>query len=131
MATGFLQNPGGIMAPSDVYGAGMDAWTRTAGVPPPSSLVGGMGDPSDVWHMPYNVDRGRGRIITNDQAGLVGPGGGPGAGLLDDWRDILNWRNSPVPWLLVASLAVLGLMQFRLMVRAGGRRGVSASAGLG
>jgi hypothetical protein len=131
MATGYLQQPFGVMAPSDVPGAGMDAWTRTAGVPPTSSLVGGMGDPTDAWHLPYNVDRARGRIITNDQAGLVGPAGGPGAGLLDSWRDVRNWSNSPVPWLLIASLAVLGLMQFRVMVRAGGKRGVSGSVGMG
>jgi hypothetical protein len=131
MATGFLSQPFGVMAPSDVPGAGMDAWTRTQGIPPTSALVGGPGDLSDDWHMPYNVDRSRGRIITNDSAGLVGPQGGPGAGLLDDWRDVLNWRHSPAPWLLLAALAVVGLMQFRLQVRAGGRRGVSASAGMG
>lgn len=130
MATGYLSQPFGVMAPSDVPGAGMDAWARTSGVPPTSALVGGPGDLTDAWHAPYNVDRARGRIVTND-VGMIGPAGGPGAGILDSWRDVLNWRNSPAPWILIALLGVLGLMQFRLMVRAGGRRGVSASAGMG
>lgn len=129
MASGYLQNPGGVMSSADVQGAGVDAWTRTAGIPPTSALVGGPGDPTDAWHLPYNVDRGRGRIVTNDAP--TGPVGGPGVGLLDDWRDIINWRHSPVPWLLIFTLAVVGLMQFRVMVRAGGRKGVSAGVGLG
>jgi hypothetical protein len=131
MASGYIGQPGGVMAPADVSGAGLDAWTRTAGIPPMSRLVGGPGDPSDDWHMNFNVDTARGRIVTNDAPVKTGPMGGPGAKVLEDWRDVFNWKGSPVPWLLLFSLAVLGLMQFRLMVRAGGRRGVSGSVGLG
>ena len=130
MATGTLDQPGGVMAPADVHGAGGDAWTRVAGVPPTSSLVGGQGDPSDDWHMPYNVDRARGRIMTGEK--VTGPMAGPDAGHLDDWRDLLNWRHSPAPWLLLFSLGIVGLMQFRLMVRAGTKKhGVGANVGLG
>lgn len=130
MAVGVIDNVGGVMAGPDVHGAGLDAWARISGVPATSSLVGGQGDPSDAWHMPYNVDRARGRIVTGEQ--VTGPVGGPDAGMIGDWRDLLNWKHSPAPWLLLFTLAVVGLMQFRLMVRAGGaKRGVKANVGLG
>jgi hypothetical protein len=130
MATGFLDSPGGVMAPADVHDAGVDAWTRVAGIHPKSVIVGGPGHPDDINRLPYNVDHARGRIVTND-VGKIGPAGGPGVGLLDDWRDIFNFQHSPIPWLLLASLAIVGLMQFRLQARVAGRRGPRASLALG
>lgn len=129
MATGGLWQPGGVMAPTDVVGAGDDAWSRVAGIPPISAIVGGPGHPDDDYHLPYAVARGDGRIVTQDAA--PGPLAGPGIGDLDDWRDVFNFRGSAVPWLVLFTLAVLGLMQFRLMVRAGGKKGPRANVGLG
>lgn len=129
MATGYLHNPGGVMSGADVAGAGQDAWSRVAGVPPLSVLVGGPGHPDDPISPAYNVSRLANRIVTQDAT--PGPLTGPGIELLDDWRDTLNFRGSPVPWLLLMTLGIVGLMQFRLMVRAGGKRGPKAEVGLG
>lgn len=129
MATGASGKFSGAMAPADVPGAGSDQWGRYTGVPALSVLVGGPGHDGDIDNLPNNVGRTAYRMTTNDAS--PGPLAGPGLGHLDDWRDILNFKGSPVPWLLVMSLAVLGLMQFRLMVRAGGKKGVKAGVGLG
>jgi hypothetical protein len=127
MATGTVWQPGGVMAPSDVPGAGDDAWARVAGVPAISSIVGGPGHPDDPYDLPYNVDRARGRIMTQDATPYAGPAAGADVGLLDDWRDALN-PQSPIFWLLLLTIGMLGLMQFRLMARVGPAR---ASAALG
>jgi hypothetical protein len=127
MATGLIQNSGGVLAPADVVGGGQDAWSRVAGIPAYSAIVGGPGHPDDQWRMPYNVDRSRGRIVTNDAPDAAA---GPGTGMLEDWKDILNVKHSPVPWLLLLSLLVLGLMQFRVMARVG-KKGPRVSAALG
>lgn len=122
MATGVNQDTGGVMSPADVAFAGADAWGRMTGVSPMSPLVGGPGwDPSGL---PYNVDGARSRIVTTGAGMAGGPmAGGPGVDLLDDWRDIYNFRGSPVPWLLLASLMILGFMQLRVSARAGKAKG--------
>jgi hypothetical protein len=127
MAVGMPWQPGGVMAPADVPNAGEDAWARVSGVPAISSIVGGPGTPDDPYDLPYNVDRARGRIVTNDATNYTGPQAGPGVNLLDDWRDAIN-PQSPIFWLLLLALGVLGLMQFRVMARVGRAR---ASAALG
>ena len=40
----------------------------------------------------------------------------------DSWRDIYNLKGSPMPWLLLLALMMLGFMQFRLSGRAGRAR---------
>lgn len=129
MATGASGKFSGAMAPADVPGAGQDQWGRYTGVPAMSVLVGGPGHDGDVDNLPNNQGRSAYRIVTNDAS--PGPLSGSHLNVLDDWRDVLNFKGSPVPWLLLMSLAVLGLMQFRLMVRAGGKKGATAAVGLG
>lgn len=129
MATG-LQGPGAVMAPADNPGAGDLEWAKVAGVPPTNPLVGGPG-----WTAGFggiDVDRGRSRIVTQyaDPMG-AGPQMGPGMAVVDDWRDLFNWKGSPAPWLLLASLAILGLMQLRINARVGRRRGASAAVAIG
>lgn len=122
MATGFLTGQGGVMAGTDVHGAGQDAWARVAGIPAYSSIVGGAGHPDDAYRLPYNVDRSRGRIVTTDSAARV-PVGGSAANArhLDDWRDALN-PGSPAFWLLLMALIAIGFMQFRVQTRVGRRK---------
>jgi hypothetical protein len=121
MATGFNSRLGGVMAPTDVAGAGYDAWAATTGIPATSTVVGGAGDVNDENRMPYDVDRSRGRIVTTDTR-RNGPAGGDAANLLDDWRDVFNIAHSPAPWILLIALVVLGLMQFRVQTRVGRRK---------
>jgi hypothetical protein len=115
------------MAPSDVHYAGADAWAQMTGMSPLNPLVGGSG--MAVANMPYNVDGARSRIVSTD-APRVDPMDptGPGVALLDDWRDVLNFRGSPVPWLLLLSLAILGFMQLRVSARVG-KHGAHAAIG--
>jgi hypothetical protein len=86
-----------------------------------------------------DVDHGRSRIVTTPE-GQAGPATGgamaapdaPGVALLDSWRDLLNFKGSPMPWLFILALLFLGFMQFRVDARArAGRGSVAASAALG
>jgi hypothetical protein len=120
MATGFIDDPGGVMSPADVHFAGVDAWQRMTGMSPMSPLVGGFGGGDGT--LPYNVD-GASRIVSTGAAGSMSGVGGPGVHLLDDWRDIYNFRGSPAPWLLLLILVMLGFMQLRVAARAGAAKG--------
>jgi hypothetical protein len=48
--------------------------------------------------------------------------------MLDDWRDLFNFRGSPMPWLLLFGLAMLGFMDVAVRARVGPAR---ASAAVG
>lgn len=123
MATGVVNQSGGVAAPSDVPFAGADQWSQMTGVSPMSPLVGGPG--LGTANLPYNVDGARSRIVSND----AGPDtAAPHLSVLDDWRDVLNFRGSPMPWLLLLMLVMLGFMQLRIHARAGK---ASANAAIG
>lgn len=126
MATGVAQQSGGVMSPADVAFAGAGAWAEMTGVSPMSPLVGGPGQagaggPSG----PYAVDGRASRIVTNG-APTIDPITGSGASLLDDWRDVFNFSGSPVPWLLLLILVMVGFMQLRVQARAGKAHGTVA-----
>lgn len=124
MATG-QSSGGGVVAPADVRGAGEFEWAAVSGIQPTHPLVGG---PRVDGLSAFDVDRGGARIVTTPQ-GQMGPatGGlvatpdaaGSTVAVMDDWRDLLNWRGSPMPWLLLMALLMLGFMQFRVEARAG------------
>jgi hypothetical protein len=124
MATGTVYQSGGVAAPSDVPYAGASEWERMTGMSAMSPLVGGPGVPGGAPVMPYGVGERGSRIVSNGTAGnaAMDPSG-PGVALLDDWRDVFNFRGSPVPWLLLLSLVMLGLMQLRVSARAGKAKG--------
>jgi hypothetical protein len=121
VATGQSDN-GGVMAPTDVVGAGDMAWESVAGLPPTHPLVGG---PFVDGLGLIDVDRGRSRIVTTPE-GQMGPSTAglmavpDGVQTLDTWHDLFNWRGSPMPWLLISSLIVLGFMAMRVERRAAG-----------
>jgi hypothetical protein len=123
-----------VAAPADVAGGGLSEWSRVSGVDASHPMVGG---PRVASLGPFDVDRGRTRVLTTPegQAGtgiggtvMASPDGAGSISELEGWRDIFNWRGSPMPWLLAMALIFLGLMQFRVQARVAGR---SASAALG
>lgn len=119
MATGVINNPGGVASPADVAFAGADAWEQMTGVSPMSPAVGGPG-----WneaHLPYDVDGARSRVVTNDAPTMIPVAAG--ASTLDSWKDVFNWRGSPVPWLLLLTLCMVGFAQFRIQAKAGRIKG--------
>lgn len=119
----------GAVAPGD-KGDGEMSWQTVSGMNPGSPMVGGP-------HVPglgmFDVDRGRARIVTLPGEGGAAPwtgamAGVPGVELLDDWRDLFNFKGSPMPWLLLLALAALGVAQLSISGRVGPIR---ASAGAG
>lgn len=106
----------GIAAP-EMTGAGFGQWAQLSGY----DQVAGLGT-SPLFGNRHLLDEHVQRVVTQG-APPTGPVDGPGVRLLDDWRDVFNWRHSPAPWILVFILAALGLMQFRVMARAGKARG--------
>lgn len=127
MATG-LSWRGGVAAETDVAGAGDYEWAKVSGMKSTHPFVGG---PRVEGLGGFDVNRGGTRIVTTagaDEPMGGGPLLGPGVHLLDDWRDLFNFRGSPMPWILLLALAMLGFMQFRVATRVGPAK---ASAALG
>lgn len=118
---------GGVFA-SDPSGAGDMEWATVAGMNSSHPMVGGPDVPG--LHT-FDVDRGRSLIVTQPGGGRGVTADAHGAQLFDDWRDMFDFRNSPAPYIAILLLAFLGFMQFRVMTRVGGKRGVSAQAALG
>lgn len=124
MATGV--SPHGMSWP-DVP-AGASQWEAMSGVSPLSPAVGGPGYDVTGSHLPYNIEGARSRIVSQDAPAPALGGGHPGSHLLDDWRDVFNWKGSPIPWLLLLTLTMVGFAQFRVQARAGK---LKANAALG
>lgn len=122
MATGYINNPGGLAAPTDVVGAGQQAYRRLNRRGDLRAQLVSSRRPNNLQ---YDVDSGRSRIVTAD-SGMSADAGQAHAHLLDDWRDAFN-PQSPAFWLLLMILGILGFMQFRVQV--GGKRGVRAGLG--
>jgi len=119
---------GWTMAPADVAGAGDMVWATTAGVPPGHPLVQGL-QSSQAGGPGWDVDAARGLVVTQDiDAPRPGANMGGAADVFDDWRDLFDFRNSPAPWVLLAVLAMIGLVAMRVEVR-GGPANIRAALG--
>src|SRR4051812_12932274 len=128
MQTGMIQARGAIVAAPATGGQGRMDWASMAGVDASSPAVGGRLVEGLYAH---DVDPGRSGIVSTPNAGASASGAGAGtdmAPVLDDWRDLLNFRGSPMPWLLLLTLAMLGFAQFAVSGRVGPAR---AAAGIG
>lgn len=127
MASGLVPMSGTIAPPSDPN-AGMASWATISGA---NAEDPGVGGPYVEGLRSWDVDRGSSRIVTlpgaHDPATGAGAGA-PGLHLWDDWRDLFNFRGSPMPWLLLLSLAMLGFMDVAFRARLGP---ASASASVG
>lgn len=134
MATGREPSEtGGVLAPADVRGAGSLSWSEVAGVTPGHPLV------RDGNTLGWDTNR---RMVTTPE-GQSGPATGgllatpdgsdnpPGLDLIDDWRDIFNFKGSPIPWLLLIAIGVLAFANASVQARAGAfGRTASARAAL-
>ena len=106
----------GIASTPLVADAGIGQWALLSG-----AHAAGMGTDPLFGHRNL-LDEHVQRVVTQGPP-PTGPTEGQGVRLLDDWRDVFNWKHSPAPWILVFILVALGLMQFRVMARAGKARG--------
>jgi hypothetical protein len=98
--------------PTDVVGAGAQSYEDVIGIPASRSMVGG-----PQWNTSGMVetDVGLQRLV-----GEMAPAAtAHGTAMLDDWRDVLNWRDSPAPWILLAILAAIGFVHLRVNTKAG------------
>lgn len=117
---------GGVLSAADVRGGGSMEWAAMIGVAPDHPLIGGSGSRA------YNVaeDQQNTRIVTTPagQSGAASHGGlaavpdgmgGKAVNQLDDWRDLFNFKGSPMPWLCLIALAVLFFAHASIQARAG------------
>src|SRR3954453_11578598 len=122
MQTGMIQSRGAIVAAPATGGQGRMDWAAMAGVDASSPAVGGR----FVEGLYANdVDRGRSVIVSTPNAGAAASGAGAGtdmAPVLDAWRDLLNFRGSPIPGVVLLPLAMLGFAQFAVSGRVGPAR---------
>lgn len=131
MATGMTEWSGAV-APTDVANQGEHSWATVSGMSPSHPLVGG---PHIGGLGSFDVDRGRSQIVTlPDSGGAAAPwtgvmAGAPGVHLLDDWRDLFNFKGSPMPWLLLLALAAVGVAQLSVAGRVGPLRASAAAGG--
>lgn len=116
----------GTIAPA-LPGQGASEWQTLSGASPDNPLVGGPYVPGLGAQDP---DRGRSRLVSIPGAGdpANATTGSPHAAVFDDWRDLFNWKGSPMPWLLLFTLAMLGFANLAVKARVGP---VRAAAGIG
>lgn len=97
-------------------GAGANAYAQTIGIPATHPLVGG-GDwgPDGSGMQP---DVGLSRLVTTDTMSGTAAAGGVRS-TLDTWQDVLNFRHSPTPWILLALLVAIGFVHLRINTRVG------------
>jgi hypothetical protein len=128
MAGGMIPARGPIVAAPANSDQGIIDWQLMSGIDAVSPMVGGR---FVEGLQPTDVDRGRSVIVSLPNAGASATGAGAGQSgvhLLDDWRDLFNLSGSPMPWLLLLTLAMLGFAQFAVSARVGPGR---AAAGVG
>ncbi|MTD43847.1 hypothetical protein GKE82_05890 [Conexibacter sp. W3-3-2] len=101
----------GVMATTDVRGAGEGEWAALTGMPATDPLVGAH-SPSGL---PYDVDGAKSRVVTTG----AGSAGDLAARQLDDWRDVMNWRDSPIFWIALMSVLAFGLVSLSFGVKVG------------
>lgn len=127
MPAGMIPARGPIVAPAS-NDQGRMTWQEMAGMDAADPRVGGRY--VEGLHS-LDADKGRSVVVSlpNATAPATGAGvGTPGVALLDDWRDLFNFGGSPMPWLLLLTLAMLGFAQFAVSARVGPAR---AAAGVG
>lgn len=109
---------GGVIDAVDVRGAGSLEWASLSGVSVDNPLVG-------AGPMPYNISDRWSRVVTTP-GGQAGPasnviatpeGGTPAA--IGNWRDTFNLHGSPVPWLLIACIAIVFIVHFSINAEGG------------
>jgi hypothetical protein len=104
---------GGVLDPADLQGAGSMEWGKMVGVPASSPLVAGGSELNE------NIEQRWSRVITQPTA-LSGPAGDtiatPGGGTtgMGHWTDVLNFKGSAVPYLLLLLVAIVYFSHLKL-----------------
>jgi hypothetical protein len=111
------QQGGGVFALPDDPSLGAQTWAQMSGVHPDSPLVGGRGAPSGGIDADYHYRR----------VAVASPAQQP-VGQRAHASEILNFRGSPMPWILLAALGYLGLVHLHVLGKIGP---YSGSAGVG
>jgi hypothetical protein len=107
----------GLFAMPDVPALGAATWGQMSGMHPDSPLVGGRGAPNGGIDPDYKYRR----------VALASPDAMP-VGQRQHFSELLNFSHSPLPWILLAALAYLGLVHLHVNSRVGPYR---ATAGVG
>lgn len=105
---------GGVFARPDVTSIGLETWAQMGGVHPSNPLVGGRGADGGV-DPDYHFSR----------VSVAGAPAANGAPTPSHISEILNFKGSPMPWLLIGAIAYLGLVH----LHANGT--ISAGGGVG
>jgi hypothetical protein len=91
-------------------------WGQMVGISPDHPLVGAGGEGG------FNAEERWSRIVTRpySQAGpaadtIATPEGATGA--IGNWRDVLNFRGSATPWVLMLLVAIVYLSHLKLSAR--------------
>lgn len=109
MATGQDTAVRGVFAVPDVPSLGPMTWAEMGGVHPDSPLVGGRGSPTGGVDPDYKYRRvAVGSTAATATATPVG-----------HFSELLNFRGSPMPWILLAAIAYLGLVHVSVAGSAG------------
>lgn len=98
---------GGLFARPDVESLGLETWAQMGGVHPSSPLVGGRGAPDGGVDPDYQFRR-----VALSASGTHGQAP-------SHVSEILNFKHSPMPWLLLAAIAYLGLVHLHVNGSAG------------
>lgn len=101
----------GQFADPDNLGAGIATWDQTSGVPSEDPFVTG----PEVGG--YDLAPASGTGLTRIAAG--GAKTAPERAGNDNWSDIMNFAQSPLPYLLIISLLLLGVASVSVSARVG------------
>lgn len=101
---------GGLFAQPDMPSLGPATWADMGGVHPDSPLVGGRGAPSGGIDPDFKYRRVA--VASVD----VTPASGGSAG---SFSELLNFKGNPLPWILIAAIAYLGLVHVSIAGSAG------------
>jgi hypothetical protein len=105
---------GGVFSWPDAPALGAATWADMSGVRPDNPLVGGRGAAGGVGGDDYRYRK----------VALAAPEHQP-VGQRAHFTELLNFSGSPMPWILLAALAYLGLIH----LHAGAKVGPFAAAG--
>lgn len=110
---------GGVIDAVDVRGGGSMEWAQMVGVKTDHPLVSGGPYPSIEarWNRVITTSAGQAGPATETMAT---PEGAPSAAhRAHTWRETFNFHGSPIPWLLIAVLAIVLMVHFSINAEGG------------
>lgn len=107
MAAGLGQFQGAFASPDDRFD-GVEDWTALSGMNPGDAHVDRSLGGGDPFATPEVISQ---RVSTTHTPAEIS-----GA---QHWSEVLNWRESPMPYLIVLVLLMLGFVQLQVAARLG------------